>query len=99
MKDTFREIRSRMDELELQLRQELAAKQEEFRYTVEKKKVRAIGIHLLVKARKTTEEASPGPFDSVALGQSDLSFEPVGGEQHRSYVLFQRIVPVVNNGI
>lgn len=67
--------------------------------TVEKKKVRAIGIHLLVKARKTTEEASPGPFDSVALGQSGLSFEPVGGEQHRSYVLFQRIVPVVNNGI
>lgn len=40
MKDTFREIRSRMDELEQQLRQELAAKQEEFRYTVEKKKVR-----------------------------------------------------------
>ena len=40
MRDTFREIRSRMDELEQQLRQELAAKQEEFRYTVEKKKVR-----------------------------------------------------------
>ena len=40
MKDTFREIRSRMDELEQQLRLELAAKQEEFRYTVEKKKVR-----------------------------------------------------------
>lgn len=40
MKDTFREIRARMDELEQQLRQELAAKQEEFRYTVEKKKVR-----------------------------------------------------------
>ncbi len=40
MKDTFREIRSRMDELEQQLRQELAARQEEFRYTVEKKKVR-----------------------------------------------------------
>ncbi|KAF5057503.1 hypothetical protein DSECCO2_356190 [anaerobic digester metagenome] len=40
MRDTFREIRSRMDELEQQLRQELAAKQDEFRYTVEKKKVR-----------------------------------------------------------
>ncbi|WP_028578055.1 hypothetical protein [Desulfomicrobium escambiense] len=40
MRDTFREIRSKMDELEQQLRQELAAKQEEFRYTVEKKKVR-----------------------------------------------------------
>lgn len=40
MKDTLREIRERLDELELELRAELAAKQERFRYTVEKKRVR-----------------------------------------------------------
>lgn len=40
MKDTIRELRGRMDELEQELRRELAAKQEEFRYTVEKNRVR-----------------------------------------------------------
>jgi hypothetical protein len=40
MRDTFQEIRNRIDELEQELRRELAAKQEEFRYTVEKNRVR-----------------------------------------------------------
>lgn len=40
MKDTLREIRERLDELEQELRAELAAKQDQFRYTVEKKRVR-----------------------------------------------------------
>ncbi len=40
MRDTFRDVRERMEEFEQQLRRELAAKQDEFRYTVEKKKVR-----------------------------------------------------------
>ncbi len=65
----------------------------------QKNKVRAIDIHLLVKARKTTQEASPGPFDSVALGQSGLSYTPTGTDVNRSFVIFQRVIPVVNNGI
>lgn len=40
MKDTIHELRDRMDELEQELRRELAAKQQEFRYTVEKNRVR-----------------------------------------------------------
>jgi len=40
MRDTIREIRAKIDELEQELRSELAAKQEQFRYTVEKKRVR-----------------------------------------------------------
>ncbi|MBP9944354.1 MAG: hypothetical protein KBF11_07375, partial [Desulfomicrobium sp.] len=40
MRDTFREIRDKIEELERELARELAAKQEEFRYTVEKKRVR-----------------------------------------------------------
>lgn len=39
MRDTFREIRDKQ-ELEQELTRELAAKQEKFRYTVEKKRVR-----------------------------------------------------------
>lgn len=40
MRDIFREIRDKIDELEQELTQELAAKQAQFRYTVEKKRVR-----------------------------------------------------------
>ena len=40
MRDTFREIRDKIEELERELARELAAKQQEFRYTVEKKRVR-----------------------------------------------------------
>ena len=40
MRETIREIRAKIEELEQELRSELAAKQEQFRYTVEKKRVR-----------------------------------------------------------
>jgi len=40
MRDIFREIRDKIEELEQELNQELAAKQAQFRYTVEKKRVR-----------------------------------------------------------
>lgn len=40
MRDTIHELRDRMEELEQELRRELAAKQQEFRYTVEKNRVR-----------------------------------------------------------
>lgn len=40
MRDTFREIRDKIEALEQELTRELAAKQEEFRYTVEEKRVR-----------------------------------------------------------
>lgn len=65
----------------------------------QKNMVKAVDLRLLVKARRTTEEASPGPFDATALGQTGLIFAPTGADEKRSYVLFQRIVPVVNNGI
>jgi len=64
----------------------------------QKNMVKAVDIHLLVKARKTTEEASPGPFNAASLGQSGLTYTPTGPDVNRSFVLFQRIVPVVNNG-
>jgi len=66
--------------------------------TAEKNMVKALDLHLLVKAHKTTEEASPGPFNASALGQTGLSYTPTGTDVNRSFVLFQRIVPVVNNG-
>lgn len=65
----------------------------------QKKMVKAVDVRLLVKARRTTDEASPGPFDATALGQSGLVFTPAGADEKRSYVLFQRVFPVVNNGI
>lgn len=40
MRDIFRELRDKIEELERELSSELAAKQAEFRYTVEKKRVR-----------------------------------------------------------
>lgn len=64
----------------------------------QKNMVRAIDVRLLVKARRTTDEASPGPFDANALGQSGLVYTPSGADEKRSYVLFQRVFPVVNNG-
>jgi prepilin-type N-terminal cleavage/methylation domain-containing protein len=65
----------------------------------QKNMVKAVDIRLLVKARRTTDEASPGPFDATALGQSGLVYTPAGADEKRSYVLFQRVFPVVNNGI
>jgi len=65
----------------------------------QKNMVKAIDLRLLVKARHTTDEASPGPFDANALGQTGLVFTPTGADEKRSYVLFQRVFPVVNNGI
>ena len=67
--------------------------------TAQKNMVKAVDVRLLVKARKTTDEASPGPFDATALGQSGLTFTPSGDDEKRSYVMFQRVFPVVNNGL
>lgn len=65
----------------------------------QKNKTKAIKLNLLVKAKLATSEASVGSFDAEALGQSGLSFTPTGTDAKRSFVLFQRIIPVVNNGI
>jgi len=65
----------------------------------EKNRTRAIELNLLVKAQAATREAFSGTFDSIALGQGGLSYTPSGRDANRSFVLFKRIVPVVNNGI
>lgn len=65
----------------------------------EKNRTRAVELNLLVKAQTTTREAFSGSFNSEALGQSGLVYTPSGNDLQRSFVLFKRIVPVVNNGI
>ena len=64
----------------------------------QKNKVRAIKLHVLAKAHSATEAAYGGTFDSASLGQSGLSYTPSGVDAKRSFILFQRIIPVVNNG-
>lgn len=65
----------------------------------EKNKTRAVELNLLVKAQNGSREAFSGTFDSTSLGQGGLSYTPSGADLNRSFVLFKRIVPVVNNGI
>lgn len=62
MKDTFQEIREKIEELEQELRRELAAKQEEFRYTVEKRESGSV-----VRSRmRTASSPFVGPVMSMS---------------------------------
>lgn len=65
----------------------------------EKNRTRAVEINLLVKAQTASNEAFTSTFSSTDLGQTGLTYTPSGANTQRSYVLFKRIVPVVNNGI
>jgi hypothetical protein len=65
--------------------------------TAEKNFTKAVRISLLVKSRRSQNEASPGTFSASNLGGTG-SYTPSGEDAKYSYILFQRIVPVVSNG-
>ncbi|PKN42787.1 MAG: hypothetical protein CVU60_05380 [Deltaproteobacteria bacterium HGW-Deltaproteobacteria-18] len=71
MRDTFREIRERMDEFEQELRRDLAAKQKEFRYTVERNRVRfsreAQEAHRILATRWTSYVYESGFFKILTI--------------------------------
>lgn len=63
----------------------------------EKRRVTAIRASLLVKSRRTDADPAPGTFTGAQLGESAASFTPSGAAVGYTYLLMQRIVPVVNN--
>ncbi|HOX52684.1 MAG TPA: hypothetical protein PKY05_14465, partial [Fibrobacteria bacterium] len=58
--------------------------------------VKALKINLLVKAAKTDDEGVKATFAN--LDAAGLSYTASGTDTAKSHVLYQRIVPVVNNG-
>jgi len=71
MRETLQEIRARIEELEQELGRELAAKQQEFRYTVEKKRVRfsreVQEAHRALAKRWTTYAYESGVFKVLTI--------------------------------
>ncbi|HNY31092.1 MAG TPA: prepilin-type N-terminal cleavage/methylation domain-containing protein [Fibrobacteria bacterium] len=59
--------------------------------------VKALKINLLVKASKTDDEGVKATFTN--LDAAGLSYTASGNDTAKSHVLYQRIVPVVNNGL
>lgn len=75
---------------------------EYFRWTeaptvAEKNRVRAVRISMLVKSRRSDADPAPGTFTGAQLGEAGASYTPAGAEVGYSYILMQRIIPVVNN--
>jgi type II secretory pathway component PulJ len=64
----------------------------------QKNRVRAVRVSLLVKSRKSDADPAPGTFSDVNLGQAGATYTPTGAAVGYSYILMQRIIPVVNNG-
>lgn len=64
----------------------------------QKNLVRAVRVSLLVKSRRSDADPAPGTFSAANLGQTGASYTPTGSEVGFSYILMQRIIPVVNNG-
>jgi len=58
--------------------------------------VKAIKINLLVKASKTDDEGIKPAFTN--LDAAGLSYTASGKDTTKTHVLYQRIIPVVNNG-
>lgn len=65
--------------------------------TAQKNFTKAVRLSVLVKTRKQQGESSPGTFSASNLG-GPASYTPSGVDTKYSYILFQRIVPVVSNG-
>jgi len=63
----------------------------------EKRRVTAVRVSLLVKSRRTDADPAPGTYTGAQLGESSASFTPSGAAVGFSYLLMQRIIPVVNN--
>lgn len=63
----------------------------------EKNRVRAARISMLVKSRRSDADPAPGTFTGEQLGEPGASYTPAGAEVGYSYILMQRIIPVVNN--
>lgn len=63
----------------------------------EKARVRAVRISMLVKSRRSDADPAPGTFTGAQLGEAGASFTPSGADVGYSYILMQRIIPVVNN--
>lgn len=64
----------------------------------QKNRVRAVRVSLLVKSRRSDADPAPGTFSDANLGQTGATYTPSGSEVGFSYILMQRIIPVVNNG-
>lgn len=63
----------------------------------EKNRVRAVRFSLLVKSRRSDADPAPGTFTGAQLGEASTSYTPTGANVGNSYILMQRIIPVVNN--
>lgn len=63
----------------------------------EKNRVRAVRISMLVKSRRSDADPAPGTFTGAQLGEAGASYTPSGADAGYSYILMQRIIPVVNN--
>lgn len=58
--------------------------------------VKALKINLLVKSSKTDDEGIKPSFTN--LDAAGLSYTASGTDTTKSHILYQRIIPVVNNG-
>lgn len=63
----------------------------------EKNRVRAVRFSLLVKSRRSDADPAPGTFSGTQLGEAGATYTPTGSNVGYSYILMQRIIPVVNN--
>lgn len=59
--------------------------------------VKAVRVNLLVKASKSDDEATKPVFTN--LDASGLGYTATGSDTTKTHILYQRIIPVVNNGI
>lgn len=63
----------------------------------QKNRVRAVRFSLLVKSRRSDADPAPGTFTGAQLGEAGATYTPTGANVGNSYILMQRIIPVVNN--
>lgn len=64
----------------------------------QKNRVKAVRLTMLVKSRRTDADPDPGTFTGSQLGEPGTDWTPSAAEKRFSYILMQRIIPVVNNG-
>jgi hypothetical protein len=65
----------------------------------QKAHVKALKINLLVKTANTDKEGKTAHFTNLDAGTPPLSYTASGSDSLKSHILYQRIIPVVNNGI